>query len=99
MFGTMCKPLHAGKAAMNGLFAATLAARGFTARPDVLDCAQGFADTQSDGFSTEAALEGLGSLFHIPPTRLKYHAACRTEERRVGKECVSTCRYRRSRYP
>src|SRR5215203_7194419 len=31
MFGTMCKPLHAGKAAANGLLAATLAARGFTA--------------------------------------------------------------------
>lgn len=76
MFGTMCKPLHAGKAAMNGLYAATLAARGFTARPDVLDCVQGFADTQSDGFSAEAALEGLGSLFHIPTTRFKYHAAC-----------------------
>src|SRR3546814_16742101 len=72
----MCKPLHAGKAAMNGLFAATSAARGFTARPDVLDCAQGFADTQSDGFSAEAALEGLGSLFHLPTTRFKSHAAC-----------------------
>src|SRR6185312_9609642 len=34
MFGTMCKPLHAGKAAQNGLLAATLAARGFTSRAD-----------------------------------------------------------------
>src|SRR5512139_3270628 len=30
MFGTMCKPLHAGKAAANGLLAAKLAERGFT---------------------------------------------------------------------
>src|SRR3546814_17703061 len=37
MFGTMCKPLHAGKAAQNGLLAATLAARGFTSRADVLE--------------------------------------------------------------
>src|SRR5260370_8077118 len=29
-FGTMCKPLHAGKAAQNGLLAARLAARGFS---------------------------------------------------------------------
>ena len=43
MFGTMCKPLHAGKAAYNGLLAARLAARGFTSRADVLECAQGFA--------------------------------------------------------
>ncbi len=30
MFGTMCKPLHAGKAAYHGLLAARLAQRGFT---------------------------------------------------------------------
>src|SRR5713226_8627150 len=34
MFGTMCKPLHAGKAAQNGLLAALLAARGFSSRTD-----------------------------------------------------------------
>ena len=50
MFGTMCKPLHAGKAARNGLMAATLAERGFTSRDDVLDCAQGFTDTQTATF-------------------------------------------------
>ena len=33
MFGTMCKPLHAGKAAYHGLLAARLAQRGFTAAP------------------------------------------------------------------
>ena len=32
MFGTMCKPLHAGKAAYHGLLAARLAKRGFTTR-------------------------------------------------------------------
>src|SRR5215475_6491907 len=47
MFGTMCKPLHAGKAAQNGLIGASLAARGFTSRGDVLDCPQGFAARQS----------------------------------------------------
>ena len=48
MFGTMCKPLHAGKAAQNGLFAANMAARGFTSRPDVLERHQGFAHTQTE---------------------------------------------------
>jgi 2-methylcitrate dehydratase PrpD len=40
MFGTMCKPLHAGKAAYHGLLAARLARRGFTSRSDVLECAR-----------------------------------------------------------
>ena len=43
MFGTMCKPLHAGKASYHGLVAAKLAMRGFTSRSDVIECQQGFA--------------------------------------------------------
>src|SRR5690606_33225606 len=43
MFGTMAKPLHAGKAASNGLLAFRLAQRGFTANPQVLETEQGFA--------------------------------------------------------
>ena len=54
MFGTMCKPLHAGKAAQNGLLAASLAARGFTSRDDVLECAQGFAETAKPGLPAGA---------------------------------------------
>ena len=48
MFGTMAKPFHAGRAAANGVLAARLAARGFTANPGVLEVAQGFVATQSD---------------------------------------------------
>ena len=55
MFGTMCKPLHAGKAAYNGLLAARLAARGFTSRTDVLECEQGFCATHSPDFHPERA--------------------------------------------
>lgn len=36
-FGTMSKPLHAGKAAMDGVLSAELAANGFVARPDLLE--------------------------------------------------------------
>ena len=49
-FGTMTKPLHAGKAAQNGLVAARIAARGFTARADAIEAPQGFARTQAPGF-------------------------------------------------
>lgn len=76
MFGTMCKPLHAGKAAQNGLLAAKLAARGFTARPDSLECLQGFARTHSPDFHPEAALENPEGGFHIRANLFKYHAAC-----------------------
>jgi 2-methylcitrate dehydratase PrpD len=76
MFGTMCKPLHAGKAASNGLYAALLAARGFTSRADVLECLQGFADTQSPGPDSEAALRDLDGQAAVRGVLFKYHAAC-----------------------
>jgi 2-methylcitrate dehydratase PrpD len=76
MFGTECKPLHPGKAAMNGILAAQLAARGFTSRSDVLECRQGFADTQTDSFLPDRALDGLGDTFHTLDVKFKYHAAC-----------------------
>jgi 2-methylcitrate dehydratase PrpD len=76
MFGTMCKPLHAGKAAQNGLLAATLAARGFTSRTDVLECAQGFAAAQSPDFRPEAALAAPKGGWHLRNNLFKYHAAC-----------------------
>jgi 2-methylcitrate dehydratase PrpD len=75
MFGTMCKPLHAGRAAYNGLFAARLAARGFDSRPDVLEVPQGFASTQSDGIKTIEMGSPEGS-FYIRSNLFKYHASC-----------------------
>jgi 2-methylcitrate dehydratase PrpD len=75
-FGTMCKPLHAGKAAENGLVGAQLAARGFTSRTDILECVQGFADTQSPDFNPDAALEEPRMGWHVRANLFKYHAAC-----------------------
>jgi len=75
-FGTMTKPLHAGKAAQNGLLAATLAARGFTARENTLDITQGFGDTMAEGVDIERALERIGELFHTQDTLFKFHPAC-----------------------
>lgn len=76
-FGTMTKPLHAGKAAQNGLMAATLAARGFTARENTLDIKQGFGDTMAEGeLDIERAMERIGELFHTQDVLFKYHPAC-----------------------
>lgn len=76
MFGTMCKPLHAGHAARNGLQAARLAARGFSSREDALECAQGFAATQSVDFNAEVAMLDAPLDHHIRENLFKYHAAC-----------------------
>jgi len=75
-FGTMCKPFHAGKASHNGLLAARLAARGFSSRPDLVECEQGFALTHGPDFRPEAALAAPPNGFYIFANLFKYHAAC-----------------------
>ncbi|WP_414842452.1 MmgE/PrpD family protein, partial [Hydrogenophaga sp. Root209] len=55
MFGTMCKPLHAGRASADGLQAAQLAARGFTSRADAIECPQGLIATHGGTASLGAA--------------------------------------------
>lgn len=76
MFGTMCKPLHAGLAAQNGLTAARLAAKGFTSRQDAIECAQGFAATQSTDFNADEAMRPAPIDHHIRQNLFKYHASC-----------------------
>jgi 2-methylcitrate dehydratase PrpD len=92
MFGTMCKPLHAGKAAQNGLMAAMLAAKGFDSRTDVLECAQGFAATQSEDFHPGPALAEPKTGFHLRANLFKYHAACYLTHAAI--ECARRLRQR-----
>ncbi|HEX4367312.1 MAG TPA: MmgE/PrpD family protein [Rhodopila sp.] len=76
MFGTMCKPLHAGKASYHGLMAAKLAARGFTSRTDVIECGQGFARTHSPDFNPDKAFDTPPNGWWIASNLFKYHASC-----------------------
>src|ERR1700761_1962635 len=76
MFGTMCKPLHAGKASYHGYLAAKLAARGFTSRADVIECAQGFARTHSADFHPARAFDTPPDGWWIANNLFKYHASC-----------------------
>lgn len=46
-FGTMTKPLHAGRAAQAGIEAARLASAGFTASPTALEAVNGFLKSYS----------------------------------------------------
>jgi 2-methylcitrate dehydratase PrpD len=64
-FGTMTKPLHVGRAAENGVTAALLAARGFTADPDALDGPWGFYAVQGGGVNAEKISQGFGKTWSI----------------------------------
>ncbi len=64
-FGTMTKPLHVGRAAENGVTAALLAARGFTADPAALDGPWGFFSVMGEGFSSDKASAGFGGPLTI----------------------------------
>ncbi len=75
-FGSMGKPLHAGRAASTGLQAALLAQRGFTAAPNIVEVSQGFAATHAGSPGDGSALERVAGRFLIRDTLFKYHAAC-----------------------
>jgi 2-methylcitrate dehydratase PrpD len=75
-FGTMAKPLHAGRAASAGLLSALLARGGFTAQPAILEVPQGFLATHAGvDPSTEVLVRHEGD-FLIRDTLFKYHASC-----------------------
>lgn len=76
MFGTMTKPFHAGKAAMNGLIAAEIAAKGFTAGQDAIECAQGFMAVSAPGFKPRHFSAGGNAPMEVENNLFKYHASC-----------------------
>ncbi len=61
-FGSMTKPLHVGRAAENGVFAADLAGRGFTGGDDGLDGEWGFFQVLGGG----ADLDRLNGILGRP---------------------------------
>jgi 2-methylcitrate dehydratase PrpD len=77
-FGTMAKHLNAGNAAANGLFAAQLAARGFTAADDGLQGRQGFLQTHGDPADVDLRrpFEVLGASDAVTQLLYKVHASC-----------------------
>jgi 2-methylcitrate dehydratase PrpD len=63
--GTMCKSLHAGKAAANGVLAALLAERGFDSSTEIVEGQRGYCRIYSDVATPEALLDELGSRWEI----------------------------------
>lgn len=77
--GTMVKPLHAGMAARNGVAAAQLARRGFTASPHAIDGPQGYlAAMDSEQPSLDVAVADLGARWEIIETgvTVKLYPSC-----------------------
>jgi 2-methylcitrate dehydratase PrpD len=75
-FGTMAKPLHPGKAAMNGLLAALLAREGFTGSTAMLDAPDGLAGTFLGVTDLARAAEDFGKRWELLHNSTKYYAAC-----------------------
>jgi 2-methylcitrate dehydratase PrpD len=75
-FGTMAKPLHAGRAASNGLFSALAARGGFTSNAAILETEQGFFTTHAGAKPTQEVLDRFAGKFLIRDNLFKYHASC-----------------------
>jgi 2-methylcitrate dehydratase PrpD len=75
-FGTMAKPLHAGRAAANGLLSALAARCGYTANPAILEAEQGFFATHAGAKATPTDFDRFAGKFLIRDNLFKYHASC-----------------------
>lgn len=75
-FGTMAKPFHAGKAAMDGILAAQMAEAGLTASKILLDSPKGMFATIFQDRRTVPDLGQLGKYPEIMQNSLKPYAAC-----------------------
>ncbi|MCE2946584.1 MAG: MmgE/PrpD family protein [bacterium] len=72
--GTMCKSLHAGKAASNGLLAALLASKGFDGTQEIVEGNKGFGRIYSNRCEPEKLVEGLGGPWVIETNGHKPYA-------------------------
>ncbi|MBI2209511.1 MAG: MmgE/PrpD family protein, partial [Deltaproteobacteria bacterium] len=64
-FGTMTKPLHAGRAAQNGVTAALLAEKGFTAAHNILEAKRGFFNAMAGGYDEKKISGRLGKPYFM----------------------------------
>lgn len=75
VFGTMCKPFHAGRSSQAGLLSALMAQKDFTSAEDILEGPQGFFAALKGKVEEEVlALLGLG--WDVEQISQKYHASC-----------------------
>jgi len=76
VFGTMGKPFHVGKAAMDGMLSALLALRGFQVPEEMLEGNSNFLEIFNGRDEVHRATQGLGREYQILKNSLKPYAAC-----------------------
>ena len=76
--GTMAKPFHAGKAAMDGMLAAQLAAEGFEGATDLLDSETGLSRTFIQDGETAIARVEFSDGLALLDNGFKPYACCRS---------------------
>ncbi|MBT2689820.1 MmgE/PrpD family protein [Bacillus sp. ISL-47] len=75
MFGTMTKPYHPGKAAMNGMLAAFIAGEGFTSSKKALEAERGFISVLSEENKLELLTDNWGDKWEIEKNSYKPFAS------------------------
>lgn len=75
VFGTMSKPFHAGKAAMDGLMACFLARSGMDSASDIFDGKHGFFDLFTEEPDRDVITRGLGRQFFLSEISYKTYPA------------------------
>jgi 2-methylcitrate dehydratase PrpD len=71
MFGSMCKPLHVGLAARNGLQAALLAQQDFTSAAQPIEGRRGFANVLATERDLSRISDGLGQTWELDANSYK----------------------------
>jgi 2-methylcitrate dehydratase PrpD len=90
-FGTMTKPLHAGRAGETGVLAADLAAMGYTSAPTILEGPRGFFAAYAGKCDADVILNTLGrpwtfatgasiAIKPFPSGRLTHPGMCELEK-------------------
>jgi len=72
----MSKPLHAGRAAEGGVFAALGARHGLTGVPDIFEAARGFGAVMSEAVDWDRSVAGLGTEWTIERITCKPYPCC-----------------------
>jgi 2-methylcitrate dehydratase PrpD len=75
-FGTMTKSFHAGQAARNGIIAAQLAKKGFTASPGIFEASSGFFKTFSGTGDPGSLPKELGEPYALGNIMIKKYPSC-----------------------
>ncbi|MCL2122034.1 MAG: MmgE/PrpD family protein [Clostridiales bacterium] len=74
---SMTKPLHPGKASVNGILACMLAKRGFTGAENIIEGAKGFGTAMSEAPDYDFMIRDLGKVYEFLGIGIKIHSGCR----------------------